>query len=308
MHKLSTLCLVIPYFGKWPFWIPFFLQSCRNNHSIDWLIYTDCGALQNCPDNVTVHQISFQGYCELVSIRLNIYFQPQNPYKLCDVKPALGYIHAAALTHYDFWAFGDIDVVYGDLRHFFTESKLQQKDLFSTHARRVSGHFCLIRNNSEMNSAFMRVKHWQALLSSPKHMAFDEKAFSKLFLRHKNALWLRKLAMMLDAWLTRGEFVEAFTTPNAKIFWLDGSNHFPHTWFWKNGKVTNNQSVNKEFVYFHFMKWKQNWAHLNTVDLDLAHNPSIQSFSMHKGGINYRLINSDVTLALGESDLDNAMF
>ena len=37
------LLFLIPYFGRWPFWMPFFLQSCRFNPDVQWLFFTDCG-------------------------------------------------------------------------------------------------------------------------------------------------------------------------------------------------------------------------------------------------------------------------
>lgn len=299
MQTLATICFVIPYFGKWPLWMPLFLESCRKNSTVNWRIYTDCGVPVDCPDNVLIHAISFDDYCALVTTRLAIDFKPESAYKLCDIKPALGYIHAQDLAAYDFWAFGDIDVVYGDLRSYFTQSKLQQKDLFSTHARRISGHLCLIRNTAEMNSAFMRVRDWQQLLSAQQHVAFDEKAFSKLFLRHKNSTILRQISMMFDVWLRRAEFVEAFSTPNAKIKWIDGSQRYPTTWYWNNGVLTNDMDGEKTFPYFHFMVWKQSWADMKLGAVEgLAHMPRIQAFSLSVSAIQYTLAGTDTAASV----------
>lgn len=281
--------------------MPLFLESCRQNSTIHWRIYTDCGAPEACPVNVTIHAISFDDYCALVAKRLDIEFKPASAYKLCDIKPALGHIHAQDLAAYDFWAFGDIDVIYGDLRSYFTESKLQKKDLFSTHARRVSGHLCLIRNHAEMNTAFMRVKHWQELLSAQQHVAFDEKAFSKVFLRHKNSTILRKISMVFDAWLRRAEFVEAFSTPNGKIKWIDGSQRYPTKWYWNNGILTNDIDGQKTFPYFHFMVWKQSWADMKVGNFEgLAHKPRIQSFSMSESNLQYRFSGTETDSSIVE--------
>ena len=104
--------------------MPFFLESCRRNTDIDWLLFSDCGIPETLPPNVTVETMTFSDYCALVSRRLNIDFAPAAAYKLCDIKPALGHIHADRLQGYDFWAFGDIDLVYGDLRSYFTPDRL----------------------------------------------------------------------------------------------------------------------------------------------------------------------------------------
>lgn len=145
----SSILLIIPYFGQWPFWMPFFFESCRENADINWLIFSDCGAPENLPDNVTIKTTNRTDYHQLVSERLGIQFSPSDAYKLCDIKPALGFIHADRLEGYDFWAFGDIDVVYGNLREYFTDARLARHQFLSTHERRVARHLCLMRNTRE---------------------------------------------------------------------------------------------------------------------------------------------------------------
>jgi hypothetical protein len=276
----SRIRLLIPYFGRWPFWMPFFLQTCKRNADIDWLFFSDCGTPDDLPDNVQIVPISFVDYCQLVSERLGIPFKPANPYKLCDIKPALGHIHAEHLADVDFWGFSDIDLVYGQLRGYFSEERLARYDLLSTHARRVSGHLCLLRNNERMRQAFMRVPGWQACFEDPEHRAFDEAAFSRLFIRRKN--WpeaLRWVADRFNPWRRSSEFNEAFSTPHARVPWLSGGFDFPDCWIWDDGRLTNNRDGARDFPYFHFITWKNaKWCGLSTDLLmqpgDLAARPS----------------------------------
>ena len=261
-----SICFVIPYFGKWPFWFPFFLESCRANPSIHWLLHTDCGIPNNTPINVKIVETTFASYCDWVSKSLGIVFQPANPYKLCDLKPALGYIHREELCGFDFWAFGDIDLVYGNLRSYFTADRLSRHDLYSTHRRRISGHCCLLRNTPLMREAFMQAPNWKKFLGNPEHVAFDESAFSHLFIRHKNwPNWLADLAKRTHFWTRRTENIEAFSTPYAGVTWIDGSKDFPEKWFWNQGRLTNDKSGDRQFPYFHFMVWKQEEWRLNNV-------------------------------------------
>ncbi|ABE49033.1 DUF6625 family protein [Methylobacillus flagellatus] len=264
----SSICILIPYFGNWPFWISLFLHGCRANPTVNWIIYTDCDLPENCPKNVQIRHVTYQNYCCCISESLGIEFAPKSPYKLCDIKPALGYIHSEEIKSYDFWGFGDLDLIYGDLRAYFSCHRLQSKDLFSTTGRRVSGHLCLMRNIEEMRTAFMRVEGWKQIFSSNQHVAFDEKHFSKIFLRHKNSpFFVRWIAAKFDSWLTRGEFNEAYVTPNAGIPWIDGTYDFPTEWYWKDGVVTNNLTGDREFPYFHFMIWKNKWSKSNTLSM-----------------------------------------
>lgn len=248
---------VIPYFGRWPFWMSFFLRSCGSNPDIEWLFFTDCGVPADAPANVEFRECSFDEYCRQVSARLDIDFRPASPYKLCDVKPALGYIHADELDRVDYWAFGDIDVIYGQLRPYLETVNLTRFELLSTHANRISGHLCLMRNTARMREAFMCVPEWRDKLADPQHCVFDESAFSRLFIRHKNwPLPLRRLYDAANPWRRRSEFVEAFTTPNGRVPWVDGSLDFPARWIWRNGRLTNDRDGERAFPYFHFIAWK----------------------------------------------------
>jgi hypothetical protein len=231
---------------------------------VDWLLFSDCGPLDDCPPNVRVVDTDYDAYCARVSARLDIDFRPSNPYKLCDLKPALGFIHEEELAGFDFWAFGDIDLVFGDLRGYFTAERLARKDLFATHARRVSGHCCLVRNNLRMRESFLLMPNWRERLSDQAHHALDEGAFSRIFIRHKN--WpegLARLAGQFNPWRRRAEFVEAYSTPDAKVPWIDGSHDFPRRWAWRHGVLTSDRDGERRFPYFHFPVWKKNdWRDL----------------------------------------------
>lgn len=266
-----SICFVIPYFGRWPMWMPFFAESCRANPTIDWMFFSDCGPLPDCPPNVQVIQTGFGEYCARVSEKLGIRFAPHNPYKLCDLKPILGFIHESEVAAYDFWGFGDIDLVYGDLREYFNAERLARKDFFSTHARRVSGHCCLVRNTPKMREAFRLIPGWKVRLADPVHHGFDEGAFSRLFIRRKN--WPRPLARLLgqfNPWYRRAEFIEAFSTPHARLPWIDGSRNFPRRWHWRRAQLTTDRSDDRRFPYVHFLHWKSHeWKRLTSADIEV---------------------------------------
>ena len=264
---MKRIRILVSYFGRWPSWMPLFLKSCERNADIDWLFHTDCGPAEGAPDNVRFCQISFADYCKLVEERLQIPFSPASAYKLCDLKPLLGYIHETDLEGYDFWGFGDLDLVYGNLRHFFTDQLLSDCDLVSTHGRRVSGHLCLLRNTPAMRQAFMQVPGWKEILAAREHLSFDESAFSRLFVKRKNwPDWARSIyARLFSQAGMRACFTEQYTTPNGHIAWHDNGFEFPGAWYWSDGTVTNNQDGDREFPYFHFMFWKRDWADSEAV-------------------------------------------
>ncbi|NMZ29812.1 hypothetical protein HBO40_19405 [Pseudomonas protegens] len=291
INPRPRILFLMPYFGRWPFWMPFFLESCRRNPDIDWLFFSDCGTPDNLPPNVKLESMSFSEYCALVSRRLEIDFVPNAAYKLCDIRPAMGYIHIDRLEGYDFWAFGDIDLVYGDLRAYFTADRLAGYDLFSTHERRVAGHLCLIRNTARKLELFRQIKDWQTRFTDQQHHALDEGAFSRIFLWRKNFPEpLFKLVGKFNPWRRRSEFTEAFSTPGGVIKWHDGSRDFPTRWYWKDGHLTNDRDGDRSFPYFHFVCWKRNeWSQLPEPDAQsvraLASEPSwiIDATGFHRG-------------------------
>lgn len=265
--KFQSIAIVIPYFGSWPFWIELFLESCRKNPTIDWYLFSDCGRLDTFPRNVQYNEVSFDEYKGLVSSKLSIRFNPESAYKLCDIKPALGLIHEDLIQGYDFWGFGDLDLVYGDLRSLYTKEYLAKYDLYSNHATRVSGHLCLIRNTEEMRKVFKNIPNWEGMFASDLHLAVDEKAFSKLFVKHKNfPNGLRSFLQNFYPLSRRSDFIESYTTPNGCIAWHDGSYNFPTKWYWTDGVISNNLNNDIFYPYFHFAIWKKdNWKNVDTV-------------------------------------------
>lgn len=263
---MKKIIVIIPYFGRWPFWMDLFLASCRANPTIDWLLLGDCGRPENSPTNLKFVEISFSDYKKKVAKSLDISFDPQSAYKLCDIKPMLGKIHEQEISDYDFWAFGDLDLVYGDLRAVYTEDLLSKYDVISNHATRVSGHLCLLRNTEEMRTIFRKAPGWKQKIESQQHLAFDEKAFSKIFVKHKNfPAWLRKPLIWLVYPLSRRvRFTERYTTPNGCIAWRDGRFNFPAEWYWdaKEG-ISNSFQKEPDMPYYHFAVWKKSdWSDL----------------------------------------------
>ena len=136
-----------------------------------------------------------------------------------------------------------------------------------------------------MNEAFKRAKNWKTIFEDPAHYAFDEKGFSKIFLKHKNSpKWIQKVAKLFNPWLNYANFTEAFSTPNARIPWVDGSFNFPTEWVWTRGVLTTNLSPNTSFPYFHFYIWKNGWNSFDEELLENKHKKS-EAFIITSAGI-----------------------
>ena len=257
----KSIVKIVPYFGRWPEWINFYIESIKANPSIDWIIYTDCPAPQNRAPNLTLKTMSFSDYNALVSERLGIDFNPGNPYKLCDIRPAIGRIHAEEVAPYDYFGYGDVDVIYGDIRRFYTDELLSRYEMLTTHFEWVAGHFTLFRNTPKMRNAFTRIPQWWEKMSNPQNLSVDEMEMTNLFLGNrlkKRQTWRRRLKRFLNPYQRKALFNETHASILAPRPWYDGSMEHPQVWYWRDGALTNARDGAKQFLYLHFMNFKSN--------------------------------------------------
>lgn len=249
--------LVIPYFGPWPRWFSYYLRSCAENPEVDWLFFSDSPAPAGAPPNTRFCRMTWDEFRARTEERLGIRLAAEDTYKICDLKPALGCLFREFLDGYDFWGFADIDIVFGKLARFLGREEFAY-DVLSFHRDRISGHFCLLRNDDARIDLFRRVPNWRALLSEPAYRNFDEIHFH-------NAI--RELPGVL--------YSEAFSTVLSRCrYWIDGTLDYPREWYWKDGRLTADKHPGLEFMYLHFMYWKgsrhgtqssRTWATLPTI-------------------------------------------
>lgn len=163
-------------FGRsMPEYFSLFLKSCAANPSIHWMLLTD----QDCkefefPDNVKLKKTTLFELEKLAQKKLALpEFRLKKPYKVCDFKPAWGYLLEEDLMGYDFWGYCDYDVIFGDLKKFFTEDRLDNYDKIYT-----LGHFSIVRNCKLCNEAFMQStndsRDYRAIYMSDDTKYFEE--------------------------------------------------------------------------------------------------------------------------------------
>lgn len=170
----------MPYFGQWPKWINLYLKSCSLNPFIDFHFFTDCGDPKQNYKNTFFHEISWEKYQNEISNKLGIKYKKDSAYNLCDVRPFFSFIHADLLARYDFWGYGDLDVCYGDLSKLINDNVLLDKDVISTHADRVSGHFALFRNTEYFRDLCFSIPKWKEKLEGTEMYGIDEHYFTEL--------------------------------------------------------------------------------------------------------------------------------
>ena len=120
--------------------------------------------------------MDFNDFKQLIQDKLDFPIALNRPYKLCEYKQAYGYILQKYIKNYDFWGFGDLDLVYGDIRSFLTDSVLAHKFLLGW------GHLTLLRNDEDTNTYFMKqiagYQNYKDAFTTSKITFFDEYGFN----------------------------------------------------------------------------------------------------------------------------------
>lgn len=258
------IALILVYFGEWPIWFPAFLQSCRYNESIDWLIFTDIPPPPNAPQNVSFVPFTMAQFKSLASSKIGFQITVDEPYKLVDFKPAYGLVFDEYLRGYEFWGHCDLDVIWGDLRAFVTDSILRENDIFSARKNAMCGHFSLFRNTPQVSNLFRRHAKYASMFANARAIGFDEAPFTRV---------VADLATRAEVRVHWPEFV--LGREFARVL-----RQFPNRWYWRRGKLFNGNDHDKEIMYLHFMSWKKTMHTIN-----FGYNDAPHSFEVSRNGI-----------------------
>jgi hypothetical protein len=310
---MKKIAVLIPYFGRFPEWSDLYFETLRRNETIDFIFLSDQDGSRYSAPNIIFHKATFADYVKSVNEKLDFTFQPQNAYKLCDLRPLFGYLHRDIFAPYDFYGWTDMDILFGDIRAFYTDDVLKKYDVISNHVVRVSGHLALFRNTEENRSVFKKIYRWKEALLRPEFVGIDEHGitnaltntiFDKISQKYKISVNnpVAKLASKIKK--RKLYLKEQYTTPFTAIPWTDGTVHSqqPDVWQYKDGVITNQRDADKEFVYLHFMNFKSSlWRHDGTKApwegkdrvcfatlADMKTGIVIDKDGIHPGGINIR--------------------
>lgn len=162
------IALIIPYFGSWPCYFNIYLKGCENNKWLDVIFFTDCEIPNKHLDNITFIPFTLK--------KFNI----NNSYKLCDFKPCYSLIFEDYLKDYDYWAYGDIDLIYGDLKSFIFNRIDAGFDVLSNRSEILSGSLSFFRNTNFIKNLFTQSPVFIDLLFSQDYKGLDETAHNHI--------------------------------------------------------------------------------------------------------------------------------
>jgi len=175
---MKSISLISVFFGPLPWYFKYFLHTCKNNLTINFLIFSDKDKVDfEFPENVKLIKISLDQFNELASRKLGFSVKILNPYKICDFKPTFGLLFSDYLIGADFWGHIDLDLIFGDIRAFITEEILADNELVCVRHDFLTGYFLLFRNSGKMNFLFTESKDYERVFLSKDHFCFDETNF-----------------------------------------------------------------------------------------------------------------------------------
>lgn len=171
----SKMALVLPYYGLLPAYFNFYLRSLAGKN-LDVLFFSNL-EVEKSPENFKLIKMSFGDIKRLASEKLGVSVCLDSPRRLCDFRPMYGKIFEDYLKGYDYWAFGDCDLVYGDAFNDVLQEALEGGcDVFSLHRCYCSGPFCLLKNDERVNALYLKADNLAEVcsLKGPQGVAFDE--------------------------------------------------------------------------------------------------------------------------------------
>lgn len=250
--------LIVVYFGRPPVYFPLFLKSCSMNPDIVWLLVGDCFEEQELSENVRTQHMEFSEFQQLVRDRLDADYEVCSVSKICDYKPAFGYLFEDRIREFNWWGYCDLDQIFGQLKPWIEDPQLQTKQkLFCL------GHLTLYKNTEENNRLFMNSLNgdcpYQRVFRKRKCTGFDEwsgESINEICLANEIPAEYSTPGADIDPYRT------AFSILNFDVQTRTYSSSLENVIFhWKNGTLTglyleNGKLQEQEFPYVHLQKRK----------------------------------------------------
>lgn len=258
---MKKCCFIIPYYGQLPNYFNVFLKTCEMNKNFDWMIFTDDQNNYNCPDNVKIIYDTIENFKKNAEEKLGFKVSIPNAHKICDFKPAFGFLYESYIKDYYMWGHCDLDIILGNLDKFITDDLIKKYDkLFCL------GHMILYKNNEENNRMFMKKYNnkelYKSVFTNKKTLIFDETYNGKnninsIFELYRKKIYTEDLAFNVKIFptkFTRSKFIyqkydyENENIKNAIYVWDKGNLYR----IIKNGK----EILREDFMYMHFQQRK----------------------------------------------------
>lgn len=248
----SRIALIIPHFGKFNNYFQLWLNSCKYNPTIDWLVFTDDKTSYDYPSNVLVTHMNFEEFQNLITQKLDMEIELKTPYLICEFRIAFGEIFEDYLVNYDFWGYCDTDLLWGNLRRHITE------DVLKNHSKiGWRGHLTLYKNDKRINRLYRNslegVEFYKYAFNN--HSGFpsasDERHINVIFEEAGEPIYTKLVFADLkiranNFWLLHFSETESYKNEKQVFFWEKGEIYRLY--------VNEGKMYKENFTYIHFLK------------------------------------------------------
>ena len=248
---MKKIALIVLYFGEIPTYSKIFFNSLKYNPTIDLLLFTD-QTVRYDGNNLKVFKLSFEELVNKIQKCFDFRIICEKPYKLCDYRPAYGYIFKEELKEYDFWGHCDLDIVLGDVRKFLREDILDKYEKIYQH-----GHMCFYKNDDKNNLRF-KVElgmNYRDVFTTPVNCVFDEvEGIQTKYDLLGVPTYKNRDCADISPWHDSFQRVESYLTNKC-----DGFNSEHQVFYWEEGKLyraymKKETILQDEFNYLHFQR------------------------------------------------------
>ena len=312
---MNTILIILPYFGKFPEMFPFWLESCRQNNTVDFLIVTDQD-LESPSSNIYIEQATLQEMKQRIEKHVGFKVYLEKAYKLCDFRPIYPYIFSEYVSQYDFWGYCDCDLIFGNIRYFLTEELLNRYDYLLG-----MGHFHIQRVNDPKYEEVWKSARgpwreilWKEVFQSTSNEWFDELPFGvagKYYEMYPDYFWsgyMPERRCFESPSISYINFIDTYNHINTYKSNMDYQRHIKRLPFWirkpaeelsnviykKEGKelfaVGINQNgyiIHRPILYAHFYKRKLSTKTCNMSNYIIRPNTFIDNFRISKATLFY---------------------
>jgi hypothetical protein len=254
---MKSIAILTCWYGTYPWYFSYFVYSCSCNPTVNFFIITDNQQpIASIPKNVKVVYKTLEEIKTNASEKLSLKVKFDDPYQLCDFKPAYGFIFPELIKDYDFWGYGDIDVIYGNLRYFLTNELLEAFDVFSFRPEYLTGSLSIYRNGKKNNELFMQSRDYKTVFSDSKYFNFDECNF--MFVPLWNGKSIEDIPYQIESMthLVMRKMKEGYLRGYFDFNLIEGT---VGNIKWTNGKIIYKNQF--EAILYHLLKFKDRYQH-----------------------------------------------
>lgn len=243
---MKKIAVIVTWFGDLPGYFPVWLRGAEWNASVDFFCFFD-HPFESSAENIHLVLTTMEEEIRRISDAVGEKIRIRNAYKFCDLRPffALGY--EEYIAGYDFWAYCDIDMVFGDLRHFLTDEVLSSYDRFYEY-----GYLSVFRNCERMNHLYDLPGgiYSRRAIFRGKGKCTPEEQYGLYRISEKNGV----------SWYREKNYADFYIPYSSYI--LNWRENYPEqAFYWENGKVfrayvENGTVCMEEMAFLHWQKRK----------------------------------------------------